>query len=794
MQAALAWADSRRPHLAVAALAGGLAAAPAVHGPTLAAAAAALSLLLHLARAAPRLLPLCLLALAAGAGLGHARIAAIDRTAERALLVDRYDGRAVMVQRPRRTRFGSWAIVELRAGPARGSRVVARAEGEMRWPAAGEPGVETLVAGSLARPRRTPGSRLDWPAHLRRRGVAAELELTSLRPATPVARRGGFAGWVDSVRRRAERGVSAGTSSDRAAVARGMVLGQDETIDPLVVDDFRRSGLGHLLAVSGQNVVLLCALALPLLAAAGARVRGRVVWLAALIALYVLVAGAGPSLQRAAAMAIAGLAALAVGRARSRWYALLLAAALTLAIDPRVAAEPGWQLSFAAVAGILLLAPPLRRRLRGLPGPLADGAAMTTAATLATAPLAGHHFEAVSLAGLVANLVALPLVAPIVWLGLVQAALGIAAGTLAMSAAAALGRVNGALLGALVRVAEEFAALPGAQVHLPLRSPVAVIAAYAVPAMGWLAMRGRGPGVESGVPATVARRGPAVAAAWRRTAFTTRVALLCVLAAVLTIGWHHAAGPAKPPDDLTVTFLDVGQGDATLIQDGAGAAVLFDAGPPEARTYRLLRKAGVRRLALVVATHASRDHHGGLREVLRRIPTRTILDGGDGSRDPDLAAAMAEALRRGARRIEPHAGATIRAGRLLIRILGPPPRAPGPPPEDPNPRALTTIVSAGSFDLFLSGDAESPALLGYDLPPVEAMKVPHHGSADPGLPELLDRLRPQIAAIEVGEGNPYGHPAPTTLHALRAKVPYVRRTDEDGTVTLTVRGGRMELD
>jgi ComEC/Rec2-related protein len=242
------------------------------------------------------------------------------------------------------------------------------------------------------------------------------------------------------------------------------VLGQDETIDPLVVEDFRRSGLGHLLAVSGQNVVLLCALALPLLAAAGARVRGRVVTLALLILLYVLVAGAGPSLQRAAAMAIAGLAALAVGRARSRWYALLLAASVTLALDPRVAAEPGWQLSFAAVAGILLLAPPLRRRLRGLPGPLADGAAMTVAATLATAPIAGHHFDAVSVAGIAANLAALPLVAPIVWLGMVQAAMGILAGTtpalgvpaldgLTLGAARTLGRVNSALIGALVRCA-----------------------------------------------------------------------------------------------------------------------------------------------------------------------------------------------------------------------------------------------------------------------------------------------------------------------------------------------------
>jgi competence protein ComEC len=132
-------------------------------------------------------------------------------------------------------------------------------------------------------------------------------------------------------------------------------------------------------------------------------------------------------------------------------------------------------------------------------------------------------------------------------------------------------------------------------------------------------------------------------------------------------------------------------------------------------------------------------------------------------------------------------------GRLTIQILNPAPRPPGPPPEDPNERAVTAVVSEGSFDLFLAADAESPSLLGLPLRPVEAMKVSHHGSADPGLPELLRRLRPKVAAVEVGAHNSYGHPAPSTLAALRAAVPHVYRTDRDGTVTLTVDGSRLAL-
>jgi competence protein ComEC len=96
------------------------------------------------------------------------------------------------------------------------------------------------------------------------------------------------------------------------------------------------------------------------------------------------------------------------------------------------------------------------------------------------------------------------------------------------------------------------------------------------------------------------------------------------------------------------------------------------------------------------------------------------------------------------------------------------------------------VVRSGGFSLLLSADAESEALLPLDLPDVDAMKVPHHGSADPGLPEVIERIRPELAAIEVGENNTYGHPAPSTLAALRGAGVPTYRTDRDGTITLTV--------
>jgi competence protein ComEC len=284
------------------------------------------------------------------------------------------------------------------------------------------------------------------------------------------------------------------------------------------------------------------------------------------------------------------------------------------------------------------------------------------------------------------------------------------------------------------------------------------------------------------------------AAAWRRLPNRRRAATAAIAAALTAVGWRYATDPPAPPPRLTVSFLDVGQGDATLIQDGAGAAVLFDGGPPEARVYRQLHAAGVRHLDLMVATHQSRDHQGGLHEVLERIPTSLLLENGYGTRDPDFRRLLSEADEHGVRHAAAGAGQVLRVGRLTIRILSPPARAAGaPPPDDPNSSGVAAIVSEGAFDLWLSADAESDVILPLALRPVEAMKVSHHGSADPGLPQLLQRLKPRVAAIEVGAHNSYGHPAPETLTALRAAVPHVYRTDQDGTVTLTFSNGRMSV-
>jgi competence protein ComEC len=202
----------------------------------------------------------------------------------------------------------------------------------------------------------------------------------------------------------------------------------------------------------------------------------------------------------------------------------------------------------------------------------------------------------------------------------------------------------------------------------------------------------------------------------------------------------------------------------------------------------------VKRLDGLVLTHAQTDHEGMALEVMHAFPTRLVLDGGAGWPtyvQRGLPTALAGAH---ARRIDAHAGQVLTFGAMTLRVLWPP--APGPdfrPSGDPNDRAIVALVESGDFDLFLPADAESNVTAGLPLEPVEALKVAHHGSADDGLPALLERLRPEVAAIEVGRGNTYGHPTPSTLAALRT-VDHVFRTDRDGTVRLRVHAGAMTIE
>jgi competence protein ComEC len=666
------------------------------------------------------------------------------------------------------------------------------------------------------------------------------------------------------LRERAEAGLGEGMPAREAALARGFVLGDDDGVDEATKEDFIRAGLSHLLAVSGENVTLLALLAMPILAAFGIPLRERLVWTIALIAVYVPLAGSGASIQRAGVMGAAGLLATLAGRRASRLYALGLAAVVTLAISPSVATDVGWQLSFAAVLGILLLAAPIRgwllgridrvrssaavasgdgragRRRRPVGGALwrralAEGFAVTIAATLATAPLIAHVFEEVSLTSLAANVLALPAVAPAMWLGMVSAALAQIPGI----PLAPLNGLDALLLAYIAQVAAWCGRPSWAVVHVQI-DVWTMLATYAAMALGIVL----GTSVARGLRLAAARASPAaattagavgesagtvdprpvvatavdlrpaavtavdlrpagrakgrprrIARAHGRPRFGWRVlaalAGAAALAAAVVLGLRHGASSplVGPPPGLRIEVLDIGQGDAILLQPRGAPAVLVDGGPPGDELVAELHAEGVEWLGAAIVTHDESDHAAGIAEALGRLPIARLVYG---RLDRRFLAASRSA---GARPEQVAAGATLRSGALRLEVLWPPAEllAEDPPDTDPNPLALVIRARWHDFTMLLTADAEAESTP-LDPGPIDVLKVAHHGSDDAGLGALLDRIRPRLAVISVGADNSYGHPTPGTLATLAAHdVPTVR-TDLDGTIEIDVGRRSFAVD
>jgi competence protein ComEC len=617
---------------------------------------------------------------------------------------------------------------------------------------------------------------------------------------------------TDELRERAEAGLGEGMPAREAALARGFVLGDDEGVDKATKEDFIRAGLSHLLAVSGENVTLLALLAMPVLAAFGIPLRERLVWTIALIAVYVPLAGSGPSIQRAGVMGAAGLVATLAGRRASRLYALGLAAVVTMAIDPSVASNVGWQLSFAAVLGILLLASPIREWLLARFGrgnwrrALAEGIAVTVAATLATAPLIAHVFEEVALTSLVANVLALPAVAPAMWLGMVSAALAQIPGV-------PLEPLNGldALLLAYIAQVASWCGRPSwavLHVHIGVWTMLATYAAMAITiALGASLARSRrlavarsraAPAAPDALPDLTTpgcgestQRDPTATPAVERRRSHGGVgavgAVVLVVAVALAGGWallrpHGSGAPAGRPPGLRIEVLDIGQGDAILLQPRHAPAILVDGGPPGDELVAKLRDEGVEQLGAAIVTHDQSDHAAGIAEALGRVPISRLVYGRLDRRF--LAAARDDGVRP--ERVA--AGTALRSGSLRLEVLWPPPEllAEDPPDTDPNLLALVVRARWRDFTMLLTADAEAESTA-LDPGPIDVLKVAHHGSDDAGLGALLDRSRPRLAVISVGADNPYGHPTPSTLATLAAHQVPTLRTDQEGTIEIDVR-------
>ena len=570
---------------------------------------------------------------------------------------------------------------------------------------------------------------------------------------------------ASAVRESLRESVAHRPPSQRALVP-ALVDGDDSGLAPQLADDFRATGLTHLLAVSGTNLTLVVGFLLVLARWCG--VRGR--WLYAVGALgivgFVLLARTEPSVVRAAAMGTVALLAMGTDGRQRGARALGAAVVGLLLVDPLLSLSVGFALSVAATAGILLLAPGWRDALRlWLPRWLAEAIAIPATAQLACTPLVAAISGQVSVVAVAANLAVAPAVGPATVLGLAGGLVGLAW----PAAGAVLGTLAALCVAWIVSVARHGAGLPTSAVAwdtgfwaLAMLTLLAVLVALAAPYL----LRRRGTGL----------------------------ACCCLLVVAVLV---RPPTPGWPPEGWILVACDVGQGDALVLRAAPGTAVVIDAGPDPAAADECLRRLDVTRIPLVVLTHFHADHVDGLPGVLagRQVGSVEVTRLAE---PPGGVSVVSDAAREVGLRPEtsPY-GVTRTVGDVRFQVLWPPPTSPTAGPDDgstANDASVVVLAEVHGVRLLLSGDVEpeAQAALSRTWPGlrVDVLKVPHHGSRYQDLPFLL-ALGARVALVSVGEDNDYGHPSTATLGPLAATGAEVLRTDLDGDVAVAVRDGEL---
>lgn len=641
--------------------------------------------------------------------------------------------------------------VELVWLEARGTRVAARvpavilASGEAQGSLMGlTPGGHYLLRVRLGEPRADEAAA----AVLSLQEVLGEAGAPGVLDAAANAMREGL------------RTAVAHSPPDQAALVPSLVVGDTSRVTPAMADDFRATGLTHLMAVSGANLTLTLGVVLVSVRALGLRgwsVRGAAV---AGVAGFVLVCGQEPSVLRSAVMGLVALAGIGVGSGKRSLRALSLAVMVLVWLDPWLARSAGFALSVTACAGIVLLGPSFVAALtRWAPRWAAEALAVPLAAQLATQPIVTAISGEVSVVGVLTNLLAGPFVGPTTVLGLSAALL-----CWVPFLAAGPGWVAGWCSQPIVWLASFGASLPSASWRWGADAPGLFVVTCGAAALGTILvvlLRSRS-GASIFVLATLL-------AAWLRP---------------VPIGW---------PGEWAATFCDVGQGDATVLNAGNRAAVLVDAGPEPGPTLACLTSLGVASLPLVVLTHYHADHVGGAEAVIARFRPQVILV--RAGPVPRWLSSAAESAGAEVRTAVP--GEELKVGAAIWVTASAWVPAGGVVPEGEgegsveNDASVVGVASSGALRVLLGGDVEpagqvsalrSAHVHGVSLE-VDVLKLPHHGSSRQE-ERFFKASAAAVAIASAGEGNSYGHPSAAALRLSAATGMVVYRTDQHGSIAV----------
>jgi competence protein ComEC len=584
---------------------------------------------------------------------------------------------------------------------------------------------------------------------------------------------------------------------ERWPLAEALLLAQKSGLAPETRSRWVAAGLVHLLAISGMHVGLITAgvLALCTLAGLPQRRARRVALL--LTAAYVLFLGAPTAALRALLQASLLFMALELQRPSDAFTLLAAAALAIMLLDPMALLDPGFQLSFAGMAGLIAWRRPVAELLpRGVPRYLRDGIAAGIAASALTTPIAALHFGQAAWVGIPGSLVAVPILAAAVG-GLFVTLL---AAALAGPAATPLAPLADLPLRLLDATAALCAAVPGGHGYVAAPTVLACLAAAAAAIVLHALLRGS----RAGSPPPPSHASAAEHEQFARRRRTATIRLVAAGSGVIVvIAWAPLFG-TRHGDDLVIHAIDVGQGDAFAIRTPRNRWILVDAGPRTPRTdagrdrvVPFLLRNGARRVDVLILTHPDADHIGGAAAVLEAFDVGVVVDPGLAAGKDMFIDLLATARRAGQRWVAGREGISFDIDGVSVAVLYPFAHVDADAVANDNSVVFRLVF--GEFAALFTGDAPESVedLLverhGARLA-ARLLKVGHHGSTTSTGESLLATIGAQVAVVSAGRRNRYGHPAPAVLERLRRHDVAILRTDQLGNVTIRAsRAGNLQV-
>ena len=615
--------------------------------------------------------------------------------------------------------------------------------------------------------------------------------------------------WIYDLRGSLARTLAEVLPEPQASLAQGILLGMRGNIPEELNSDFTRSGTAHLLAISGINLGIMAGILLSF----GLWLFGRrhylYVWLALIVIwFYTIITGMNPPVVRGAIMASLFLFAEALGRQRSGMAALTFAAAVMVGISPYILGDASFQLSFLAMAGLIFIYPVLRdfgRRvvtarigdegfLVSILNVTIGSISATLAAIIAVWPLIAYYFGIFSLAGPIATFLLTPVLPVIIVLGSITMLVGLAS----VAVAQVLGWLVWPFLSYMILVVSGMGAPSISSIEVDSISPVFIVCYYVVlAAFIWLHSRwSKLRSLVSGA-AGVMKAGMSIS---KGISPRLKWAIAPLLVIAILVAYTAATMPGT---ELHVSFLDVGEGDAILIQKGS-CQVLIDGGPsPRAITLELSRQMPFwdRNIDLVVLTHPHQDHLAGLMEVMRRYNVAQVLYSSLDYKSSLYDEWLRFISETGIKSVAAYAGQRIDMGEgVVIDVLWPSGNIIKGSESDIDNISVVLLIKTGKITFLLTGDcmceAEWELIRARAVVNATVIKVAHHGSATSTMAEFLAVVNPQAAVICVGADNTFNFPSNTVVERLEERVGRgnIYRTDISGTISFITDGERLWVE